>query len=70
MGTEQASGRMKMRTKTEKWVIQLLLREFGVFVNNKFGRKFVNVKARFWRLFLAMAVSEYANIWLHLKVFI
>ena len=57
---------MKMKTKTEKWVMKLLLREFGVFFN-KFWRKFVNVKARFWRLFLAMAVSEYACIWLHLK---
>ena len=47
MGNEQASGRMEMRRKTEKWVMKLLLREFGVFVNNEFWRKFVNVKARF-----------------------
>ena len=46
MGNEQASGRMKMRTKTEKWVMKLLLRGFGIFVN-KFWRKFVIVKARF-----------------------
>ena len=38
---------MKMRTKIVKWAMKLLFRVFGVFVNIKLWRKFVNVKARF-----------------------
>lgn len=45
---------------------EVTIRKFEVFFN-EFRRKFENVKARVWRLFLAMTLSEYACIWLHRK---
>ena len=67
-GNEEQAG----KRQNEKWEQnrkmgdEVTVTKFGVFFN-EFWRKFANVKARFWRLFLALTLSEFACIWLYRK---